>query len=147
MVPKKPHRMVVGQTPAVMPRRLSRAGSPVRVAAKPATRPHPSMTPQQHTRSRWPALGAARVLLAVALLASGQVAVALHAADHPFHAHTSACDAFLGADTQQPSVAPVAVQGAVAPAHLTLTKIFSQTVALTPYPAFQPRAPPRLPTT
>ncbi len=113
------------------------------------------MTPQQRTRSRCPALAAARVLLAVALLASGQVAllasgqvaVALHAADHPFHAHTSACDAFLGADTQQPNVAPLAAQGAVTPVHPALAEVFSQPVALTPYPAFQPRAPPLLPTT
>lgn len=105
------------------------------------------MTPQQRTRSRFPALAAARVLLAVALLASGQVAVALHDADHPFHAHTSSCAAFLGADTQQPSVAPQAIQGAVAFIHAGLTEVFSQTVALTPYPAFQPRAPPFLPTT
>ena len=105
------------------------------------------MTPQQRTRSRCPALGAARVLLAVALLASGQVAVALHAADHPFHTHTSACDAFLGADIQQPSVAPVAVQTAVVPAHVVRTEVFLQAVALTLYPAFQPRAPPLLPTT
>jgi len=109
--------------------------------------PHLSMTPQQRTRSRCPALGAARVLLAVALLASGQVAVALHAADHPFHAHTSACDAFLGADTQQPNVAPVAVQTAVVPAHVVRTEVFLQVVTLTLYPAFQPRAPPLLPTT
>lgn len=105
------------------------------------------MTPQQRPRSRCPALAAARVLLAVALLASGQVAVTLHGADHPFHAHTSSCDAFLGADTQQPSVAPVAVQGAVVPVHPVLTEVFSQPVALTLYPAFQPRAPPLLPTT
>lgn len=128
-------------------RPLSRSDAPVRIAARPATRPHLSMTPQPRTRSRFPALAAARVLLAVALLAAGQVAVAVHDADHPFHAHTSFCDAFLGADTQQPGVAPVAIQAAVAPVHLTLTEIVSQAIALIPYPAFQPRAPPLLPTT
>jgi hypothetical protein len=105
------------------------------------------MARQQRTRSRFHVLAAARVLLAMALLVLDQVAVAVHDADHPFHAHTSSCDAFLGADTQQPSVAPVAVQGAVAPVHPALTEVFSQAVALTPYPAFQPRAPPLLPTT
>lgn len=105
------------------------------------------MTQPPRTSPRFPAFAAARVLLAVALLAAGQVAVAVHDADHPFHAHTSSCDTFLGADTQQPSIAPVAAQGAVAPAHPVLTEVFSQAVALTPYPAFQPRAPPLLPTT
>ncbi len=105
------------------------------------------MTLQPRTRSRFPAFAAARVLFAVALLAAGQVAVAVHDADHPFHAHTSSCDAFLGADTQQPSVAPAMVQTAVVSAHLVLTEVFSQAVALTLHPAFQPRAPPLLPTT
>lgn len=128
-------------------RPLSCSDAPVRIAATPATRPHLSMTPQPRTRSRFPAFAAARVLLAVALLAAGQVAVAVHGADHPFHAHTSSCDAFLGAHIQQPSVAPVMVQAAVVPAHLVLTEVFSQAVALTLDPAFQPRAPPLLPTT
>jgi hypothetical protein len=100
------------------------------------------MTPQQRTRSRCPALAAARVLLAVALLASGQVAVALHDADHPFHAHTSACDAFLGTDIQQPSVAAQSIQGAIALVHPRLTEVTLPALALTLYPAFQPRAPP-----
>lgn len=100
------------------------------------------MTPQPRTRSHCPALAAVRVLLAVTLLAAGQVAVALHDADHPFHAHTSACDAFLGADTQQPNVAPLTLQGAVTPVHPALAEVLPQPVALTPYPAFQPRAPP-----
>ena len=104
--------------------------------------------PQHHrTPVRRPAFAAARVLLAVALLAVGQVAVALHAADHPFHPHTSACDAFLGADTQQPSVGPVLIQGTVAlrPAPpLPDTHAF---IALAVRPAFRARAPPILPTT
>ena len=127
--------------------RLSRSDAPVRIAARPATRSHLSMTSQPHTWSRFPALAAARVLLAVMLLAAGQVAVAVHDADHPFHAHTSACDAFLGADTQQPGLAPEAAQGVVAPIHPTPTDLVSQAVTLIPYPAFQPRAPPLIPTT
>lgn len=105
------------------------------------------MTRQPRIWSRFPALAAARVLLAVALLAAGQVAVAVHDADHPFHAHTSTCDAFLGADTQQPGLAPEAVRDIVAPIHPTPTDLVSQAIALIPYAAFQPRAPPLLPTT
>ncbi|MGE3296654.1 MAG: hypothetical protein AB7I68_04810 [Porticoccaceae bacterium] len=105
------------------------------------------MPPQPRSWSRFPALAAARVLLAVALLAAGQVAVAVHDADHPFHAHTSTCDAFLGADTQQPGLAPEAIRAVVAPVHPSPTYLVSQAIALTPYAAFQPRAPPLLPTT
>ncbi len=100
------------------------------------------MNPHHRLRPRLSALAAARVLLAVALLAAGQVAVSLHAADHPFHTHTSACDAFLGADIQQPSVAAQAVQGAIAFVHPGLTEVTLPAFALTLYPAFQPRAPP-----
>lgn len=105
------------------------------------------MPKHRHAAIRRPALAAARVLLAAALLALGQVAVALHAADHPFHPHTSACDAFLGADTQQPGVGPALIQGAVelvpttppADAHAFMATAFR--------PAFRARAPPLLPTT
>lgn len=127
--------------------RLSRSDARVRIAASPVTHPHLSMTTPRRTRSHFPACAAARMLLAVMLLAAGQVAVAVHDADHPFHAHTSTCDAFLGADTQQPGLAPEAAQGVVAPIHPTPTDLVSQAVTLIPYPAFQPRAPPLLPTT
>lgn len=105
------------------------------------------MPKHYRTLVRHPAFAAVRMLLAVALLAAGQVAVALHAADHPFHPHTSACDAFLGADTQQPSVGPALIQGAVAPLPAAPPAEVRASVAPTPHPAFRARAPPLLPTT
>lgn len=105
------------------------------------------MPTHRSAQVRHPALAAARVLLAVALLAAGQVAVALHAADHPFHPHTSACDAFLGADTQQPSIGPAPIQGAatllLAPPPTTARALMARAAR----PAFRARAPPLLPTT
>jgi len=94
--------------------------------------------------SRWCAgvVGAALLLL----LSINQVAAGLHDADHPFHAHQSLCDDFLGAQLQTPGAAalstvPVPVVGQFAPA-----AIFRPVAALRPYAPQQPRAPPVLPT-
>jgi len=102
------------------------------------------MTMAFHHRSPWPAIGAGALLLL--LLSVNQVGVALHDADHPFHAHQSLCDGFLGAQLQTPGAAvpstvPVPVVVESAPA-----AIFRPVAGLRPRAPQQPRAPPALPT-
>ncbi len=101
------------------------------------------MTRVPRQRSRWCAGVAGAALLL--LLSINQVAAGLHDADHPFHAHQSLCDGFLGAQLQTPGAAalstvpvPVVVQPAPA-------AIFQAGFALRLHVPQQPRAPPALP--
>lgn len=102
------------------------------------------MTAAPRHRSRRSALVAGAALLL--LLSAGQIAAALHDADHPFHAHQSLCDLFLGTQLQAPGAAalstvavPVAVQSP--PAELS-RPVFARRFQAPQ----QPRAPPALPT-
>ncbi len=102
------------------------------------------MTAAPRHRSRRPALVAGAALLL--LLAAGQIAAALHDADHPFHAHQSTCDIFLGTQLQAPGAAALSTAAVPVVVESAPAAIFQPRFARRLQAPQQPRAPPVLPT-
>lgn len=86
------------------------------------------------------------VVLLVWLLSANQIAAGLHDADHPFHAHQSLCDVFLGAQLQAPGAAAVPAVAAPVAVHAAPALGSRPVFALQFHAPQQPRAPPALPT-
>lgn len=81
-------------------------------------------------------------LLAFLLLfLNAQLAVAVHAAEHPFHKHVVSCNVFMAAEQEQAAFAQPAISSAI-PQRFEALELLLPSHALPFIAHFQSRAPP-----